>query len=88
MGRLSKRFREMVKLIDTNKMYLVNDAVAILKQCPPVKFNQSVEIGTEEESPLRISISETTEIKLSFRDNVFSFEFAALDFSDPEKNQY
>jgi DNA-binding NtrC family response regulator/ligand-binding sensor domain-containing protein len=33
-------------------------------------------------------ISETDEIKLSYRDYVFSFEFAALDFTSPEKNHY
>ncbi len=33
-------------------------------------------------------ISETNQIKLSYQDDVFSFEFAALDFTNPEKNQY
>jgi signal transduction histidine kinase/ligand-binding sensor domain-containing protein/DNA-binding response OmpR family regulator len=33
-------------------------------------------------------ISEGQEIELSYRENVFSFEFAALDYSAPEKNQY
>ncbi|MBC7226202.1 MAG: PAS domain S-box protein [Thermoflexales bacterium] len=28
------------------------------------------------------------EIRLSYRDNFFSFEFAALDYADPRKNQY
>ncbi len=28
------------------------------------------------------------EIRLSYRDNFFSFEFAALDYADPTKNQY
>jgi PAS domain S-box-containing protein len=28
------------------------------------------------------------EIRLSYRDNFFSFEFAALDYADPSKNQY
>ncbi len=28
------------------------------------------------------------EIRLSYRDNFFSFEFAALDYADPAKNQY
>lgn len=32
--------------------------------------------------------SETQEIKLSHDENVFSFEFASLDFTSPEKNQY
>jgi ligand-binding sensor domain-containing protein len=33
-------------------------------------------------------VSEVDEIELSYRDYVFSFEFAALDFTAPEKNQY
>ncbi|MBL7958736.1 response regulator [bacterium] len=37
---------------------------------------------------LETSVSEIKEIKLSFKENVFSFEFAALDFTRPEKNQY
>lgn len=34
------------------------------------------------------SILATQEIRLNYRDNFFAFEFAALDFSNPEKNQY
>ncbi|MEK9138010.1 MAG: triple tyrosine motif-containing protein, partial [Bacteroidota bacterium] len=33
-------------------------------------------------------ISEVTEIDISYRENVFTFEFAALDFTNPAKNQY
>ena len=33
-------------------------------------------------------ISELQEIKLTYQENVFSFEFAALDYSAPEKNKY
>ena len=39
-------------------------------------------------APLRQSISETQEITLSHRQNALSFEFAALDFTAPQKNQY
>lgn len=44
------------------------------------KFNQTVKLERD--------ISETRELKLSYRDSVISFEFAALCFSDPQKNQY
>jgi PAS domain S-box-containing protein len=47
-------------------------------------FNQSVGIGEH----LEKSIIETGEIRLSYRENMFSFEFAALDFTWPENNQY
>jgi ligand-binding sensor domain-containing protein/serine phosphatase RsbU (regulator of sigma subunit) len=33
-------------------------------------------------------VSEVEEITLSYRDYVFSFEFAALDYTAPEKNRY
>ncbi|MDQ1350324.1 MAG: hypothetical protein QG657_625, partial [Acidobacteriota bacterium] len=53
---------------------------------PPVvitsfqKFNQEVNLGK--------SIPGVTELDLTYKDYVFSFEFAALDFAAPEKNQY
>ncbi len=50
-------------------------------------FNRPVEIGAKG-SPLVKSIFETKEIKLSYSQNVFSLEFAALDFTAPNKNQY
>ncbi|MGE0103668.1 MAG: two-component regulator propeller domain-containing protein [Blastocatellales bacterium] len=37
---------------------------------------------------LQQSLTETREINLSWRDYVFSLEFAALDFSSPNRNQY
>jgi signal transduction histidine kinase/ligand-binding sensor domain-containing protein len=50
-------------------------------------FNKSISHKTPD-SPLRQAISETGEITLSHEHNVFSFEFAALDFTAPSKNQY
>jgi hypothetical protein len=53
---------------------------------PPVslttfrKFDEVVEF----ETPL----SEVEEITLGYEDNFFAFEFAALDFTEPAKNQY
>jgi len=44
MGRPSKRTREIAKLVDPLKAYTLDDAVAILKKCPPVKFDQTVDI--------------------------------------------
>jgi two-component system, sensor histidine kinase ChiS len=49
-------------------------------------FNEAVPIGSE--SILNQAIGETESITLSFRDYVFSFEFAALDYSIPTKNHY
>ncbi|MFQ5797448.1 MAG: ATP-binding protein, partial [Bacteroidota bacterium] len=50
-------------------------------------FNESVKISPQGETPLQKHISVTDEIVLSHKDNVFSFEFAALDYNAPEKNQ-
>lgn len=45
MGRPSKRKREIAKSLDLLKIYSVKEAVDILKKCPPVKFDQTVEIS-------------------------------------------
>jgi large subunit ribosomal protein L1 len=45
MGQPSKRNREIAKKYDANKRHLIKDAIAILKECPPVKFDQSVGIS-------------------------------------------
>jgi signal transduction histidine kinase/WD40 repeat protein/streptogramin lyase/GTPase SAR1 family protein len=39
-------------------------------------------------SPLERVIEETDSITLSHKQNVFSFEFAALDYANPKKNRY
>jgi len=49
-------------------------------------FNKNVDIG--ESSPLKTNIALTKEIKLTYRDYIFSFEFAALDYTNPEKIKY
>ena len=57
-----------------------------LRVPPPVvltdfrKFNKKIDLGRP--------ISEVSEIELSYQDNFISFEFAALDYHDPEKNRY
>ena len=45
MAGNSKRFKEINKLVDAQKTYSLEEAVEILKQCPPVKFDQTVEIS-------------------------------------------
>ena len=49
-------------------------------------FNKSVEIG--DNSPLKESIRTTDEIVLSNNQNVFSFEFAALDYNSSQSIEY
>ncbi len=49
-------------------------------------FNKPVSIGAN--SPLKQSISFTNSLVLSHIQNIFSFEFAALSYSDPEQVRY
>ncbi len=49
-------------------------------------FNHPVSIGGK--SPLQQHISFTDKVTLSYQDSVFSFEFVALNYSSPQKNQY
>lgn len=53
-------------------------------------FNKPVPIGEmgDGRSILESSIKETKKIRLSHLDKVFSFEFAALNFIFPDRNQY
>jgi signal transduction histidine kinase/ligand-binding sensor domain-containing protein/DNA-binding response OmpR family regulator len=50
-------------------------------------FNKEVVIG-QENSPLDRNVDEIGEISLSHKQNVFTIEFAALDFRTPENVQY
>jgi signal transduction histidine kinase/DNA-binding response OmpR family regulator len=49
-------------------------------------FNRSVLPG--DQSPLKKSITHSTEIALRHDQDVFSFEFVTLDFTNPVRNQY
>jgi len=48
--------------------------------------NQPVPIG--EDSVLKQSISQSEHLTLSYQDQLFSFEFAALNYRSPNKNRY
>lgn len=45
MSPQSKRTREIAKTLDVAKTYTVSEAIDILKKCPPVKFDQTVEVA-------------------------------------------
>jgi PAS domain S-box-containing protein len=49
-------------------------------------LNRPVAIG--DASPLKKCLTETDRLNLTYRDYVFSFEFSALHYSNPYKNQY
>lgn len=50
-------------------------------------FNKKINAG-EENSPLQKDISETQELTLSYRQSTFSLNYAALNYTVPENNQY
>lgn len=50
-------------------------------------FNKELTPGTDG-SPLKYSINETESIELNYDQNVFSIEYAALDFKAPHKIKY
>jgi signal transduction histidine kinase/CheY-like chemotaxis protein/ligand-binding sensor domain-containing protein len=50
-------------------------------------FNKPVEANSEN-TTLQEHINETKEIRLSHKQSVFTFEFSALNYTLPEKNQY
>ena len=45
MGRKSKRFREIADLLVDGKVYTIEEAVEVLKKCPAVKFDQTVDLS-------------------------------------------
>src|SRR4051812_18243985 len=47
MAHKSKRMREIEKNFDFEKIYSLQEAIELLKKCPPVKFDQSVEIALQ-----------------------------------------
>ncbi len=50
-------------------------------------YNKSVEVG-EEGSPLQKSILETDEITIDHSQAFLTFEFASLNYTNPQRNQY
>ena len=51
-------------------------------------FNQNVPVSSDGSTVLNKSITETREITLPYSSSVFSFEFASLNYTSPEKKQY
>ena len=45
MTHQSKRSREIAKHVTADKAYTLAEAIEVLKKCPPVKFDQSVEVA-------------------------------------------
>ena len=45
MGWMSKRSKKVAEMVDSTKAYTVEQAVGELKKCPPLKFDESVDVS-------------------------------------------
>jgi methyl-accepting chemotaxis protein/ligand-binding sensor domain-containing protein len=69
------------------------DQIAQNDRKPPVVltgfqlFNKDVPVGAKD-SPLEKHVSQTDRLVLSYKQSVMTFEFAALDYTASEQNQY
>ena len=41
----SKRFKEIDKLVEGKEIYTLEEAIDVLKKCPPLKFDQTIEVS-------------------------------------------
>lgn len=85
-GKLLFGSNKGIYAFDPERMLRSNDV-------PPIEFtsfqlfNQNVEIGGKN-SPLAQCIGETQTLTLNHEQSVFSLEYAAIDYENPEKIQY
>lgn len=47
MGKRSKRYKEILKNIDIDKTYSIDDAISTLKSCSNVKFNETLDFAVQ-----------------------------------------
>ncbi len=92
-GSAFKNEKGLVLLGSTNGLNVFHpDKIKNSVYQPPVHitdfliFNQPVSPG--ENSPLKTNIFFAEQLELSYSQNVFSFQFAALDFNSPQSNKY
>lgn len=45
MGKRSKRMKQIDELIEVGRIYPLNEAIELLKKCPSVKFDQSMNVA-------------------------------------------
>jgi signal transduction histidine kinase/ligand-binding sensor domain-containing protein/CheY-like chemotaxis protein len=67
--------------------YVENRSVPEIAITDLLIFNEKVKVGARG-SPLEKEISETKKLTLSYKQSFFTFCFAALDFTNPDKNKY
>lgn len=45
MSRLTKKFKEIKKLLEKNKQYTLDEAISFLQKCPKAKFDESIDMA-------------------------------------------
>jgi hypothetical protein len=73
--------------------YRISPAVFNKESTPPKILISNFRLSNKEvlpdkNGPLTISIANTDKIKLNYNQNIFSFDFAAIDFIDPQANKH
>lgn len=72
---------EKIKTIDYSGTIVINNLTLLNKE---VELNKPTETGFSINKP----INELDQIELGYKDYIIGFEFAALDYADPIRNQY
>src|ERR1700693_864262 len=47
MAKLSKRLKALASKIDSQKLYAVNDALNLVKECATAKFDESIDVAVQ-----------------------------------------
>ncbi|MGV8827793.1 MAG: two-component regulator propeller domain-containing protein [Breznakibacter sp.] len=72
--------------------YFNPDEITLNESMPEIVFTNfkimNNDVKVSEDGLIKKSINELDEVELTYREREFSFEFAALDFKAPHKNQY
>ena len=79
-----------VLILNDNQLYVFPVDIPVNEQIPPVYFTRLLINGTDYNKifPNDIEVSFIKKIILPFRMNTISIEFAALNYLNPERNQY
>ena len=47
MAKLTKRQKALAGKVDSNKLYLLDNALAIVKECATAKFDESIDVAVQ-----------------------------------------
>lgn len=77
----------------SNGLFIFNpDSIRKSSYVPPIVFSKLMvtneEVVPGEESILKVDVDDTDELVLSHHENMFTIQYAALDYTNPENVQY